>query len=114
MVSRRQFLKAGALSAGAAVPGSTALGAAREESLPPALAALKSRKREATPITRAEHYQRQERARQLMSENSLDAMVLMAGTSLQYFAGIRWWGGERTFALVMPVKGNAFYVCPAF
>ena len=114
MISRRQFLKAGGLSAGAAIPGSTALGAAREESLPPALAALKSRKREATPITRAERHQRQDRARQLMSENSLDAIVLMAGTSLQYFAGIRWWGGERTFALVLPAKGNAFYVCPAF
>ena len=49
-----------------------------------------------------------------MSENSLDAIVLMAGTSLQYLAGIRWWGGERTFALVLPAKGNAFYVCPAF
>ena len=114
MISRRQFLQAGALSAVTAIPGSTALGAAREESLPPALAALKSRKREATPITRAERHQRQDRARQLMSENSLDAIVLMAGTSLQYFAGIRWWGGERTFALVLPAKGNAFYVCPAF
>jgi Xaa-Pro dipeptidase len=114
MISRRQFLEAGVLSAGVVIPGSTALGAAREEPLPPSLAALKSRKREATPVTREERHQRQDRARQLMSENSLDAIVLMAGTSLQYFAGIRWWGGERTFALVLPAKGNAFYVCPAF
>ena len=114
MISRRQFLEAGVLSAAAAIPGSRALGAKAEESLPPSLAALKSRKREATPITREERHQRQDRARQLMSENSLDAIVLMAGTSLQYFAGIRWWGGERTFALVLPAKGNAFYVCPAF
>lgn len=114
MISRRRFLEAGVLSAGAAIPGSRALGAKGEESLPPSLAALKSRKREATPITREERHQRQDRARQLMSENSLDAIVLMAGTSLQYFAGIRWWGGERTFALVLPAKGNAFYVCPAF
>ncbi len=49
-----------------------------------------------------------------MAENSLDAIVLMEGTSLRYFAGIRWWGGERLFALVLPAKGNAFYVCPAF
>jgi Xaa-Pro dipeptidase len=41
-------------------------------------------------------------------------MVLMAGTSLNYFSGIRWWGGERLFALVLPAKGAAFYVCPAF
>ncbi len=49
-----------------------------------------------------------------MSENGLDAIVLMEGTSLKYFTGIRWWGGERTFALVLPAKGSAFYVCPGF
>jgi Xaa-Pro dipeptidase len=49
-----------------------------------------------------------------MTENSLDAILLMEGTSLKYFTGIRWWGGERTFAFVLPVKGPAFYVCPAF
>src|SRR5260370_24759590 len=38
----------------------------------------------------------------------------MEGTSLKYFTGIRWWGGERMFALVLPAKGAAFYVCPAF
>ena len=38
----------------------------------------------------------------------------MEGTSLRYFTGIRWWGGERTFALILPAKGAAFYVCPAF
>ncbi len=49
-----------------------------------------------------------------MSENSLDAIVLMEGTSLRYFTGIRWWGGERLFALVLPAKGASFYICPAF
>ena len=38
----------------------------------------------------------------------------MEGTSLEYFSGIRWWGGERFFAMVLPAKGAAFYVCPAF
>jgi len=38
----------------------------------------------------------------------------MSGTSLNYFTGIRWWGGERMFASVLPAKGKAFYVCPAF
>jgi Xaa-Pro dipeptidase len=49
-----------------------------------------------------------------MSENAIDAMVLMSGTSLNYFTGIRWWGSERMFAFVLPAKGSAFYVCPAF
>jgi len=115
MISRRKFLEAGSISAGLALASQAAVGkAASDPSLPPSLAALKSRKSEATAITREERQARQDRARELMKSNSLDAIVLMAGTSLQYFSGIRWWGGERTFALVLPAKGNAFYVCPGF
>jgi len=114
MISRRKFLGSGG-AAGLVLTSRGALGESpADTSLPPSIARLKSRKSEATPITREEREARQERARQLMKESSLDAIVLMAGTSLQYFAGIRWWGGERMFALVIPAKGNAFYVCPAF
>jgi Xaa-Pro dipeptidase len=115
MISRRRFLELGGVTAGiAAASNSLATQVADDVSLPPSLAQLKSRKNDATPITREERRARQERARQLMSENALDAIVLMEGTSLRYFTGIRWWGGERTFALVLPAKGAAFYVCPAF
>src|ERR1700688_51691 len=121
MISRRRFLEAGGVAAGvAAMSGSlTASGATTKEkadnpSLPPSIAALKSRKSEAVPITREERHERQERARRLMSENRLDAIVLMEGTSLKYFTGIHWWGGERLFAFVLPAKGSAFYICPAF
>ncbi|MFZ0772847.1 MAG: Xaa-Pro peptidase family protein [Candidatus Sulfotelmatobacter sp.] len=121
MISRRQFLEVGGAAAGVAAvsPRLLASAAARDEkpndsSLPPSLARLESRKGEASPITLEERSARLERARGLMSENALDAMVLMSGTSLNYFTGIRWWGGERMFALVLPAKGAAFYVCPAF
>lgn len=115
MISRRRFLEAGGVTAGLALTAPAAIGSTTSDnSLPPSLARLKSRKSEATPITREERQQRQERARQLMTESGSDAIVLMAGTSLQYFTGIRWWGGERTFALVLPAKGNSFYVCPGF
>jgi Xaa-Pro dipeptidase len=121
MISRRRFLEVGGIAAGvAALPHpSLASGAAAAEksptsSLPPSLARLMSRKSEATPITREERQLRQEHARKLMSENALDAIMLMEGTSLTYFTGIGWWGGERLFALVLPAKGAAFYVCPAF
>ena len=115
MISRRKFLEAGGVAAGLTVTSPAPIViAAGDDSLPPSIARLKSRKSEATPITREERQARHDRARQLMQENKLDAIVLMAGTSLQYFAGIRWWGGERMFALVLPAKGNAFYVCPAF
>src|SRR6202049_2429975 len=118
MISRRRFLEAGGVTAAMAVASRSLVNAPAaqdtDSSLPPSLAKLKSRKSEATPISREERHERQERARQLMTENALDAIVLMEGTSLRYFTGIRWWGGERTFALVLPAKAAAFYVCPAF
>ena len=118
MISRRRFLEVSGATAGMALASRSIVNAAAAQdadaSLPPSLAKLKSRKSEATPISRDERHARQERARQLMTENALDAIVLMEGTSLRYFTGIRWWGGERTFAQVLPAKGAAFYVCPAF
>ena len=117
MISRRQFLEAGSVTAVVAsrsllVPIATE--SRSDASLPPSLARLQSRREEAKPITREERQERQERARRLTTENALDAIVLMEGTSLRYFTGIRWWGGERVFALVLPAKSAPFYVCPAF
>jgi Xaa-Pro dipeptidase len=117
MISRRRFIEVGGLTAAIAAASHSLPAAAlsdEQASLPPSLAKLKSRKNEATPIPREERRQRQERARQLMTQNVLDAIVLMEGTSLRYFTGVHWWGGERLFALVLPARGAAFYVCPAF
>ncbi len=114
MISRRRFVQFGTLAA-AALP-SNALTAADQPCapLPPSIANLKSMKDQATPISNQERGARQERAHRLMAEQRIDAIVLMEGTSLNYFTGIRWWGGERLFAMVLPAKGNVFYVCPAF
>jgi Xaa-Pro dipeptidase len=117
MISRRRFLEVSCVAAGVTVSHPLRALAATEKSdasLPPSIARLTSRKGEAAPITREERHERQERARRLMIDNSLDAIVLTEGTSLKYFTGIRWWGGERLFALVLPAKDAAFYVCPAF
>jgi Xaa-Pro dipeptidase len=121
MISRRRFLEVSSVAAGIAAASHSSLASASatedkpdNSSLPPSIARLKSRRSEADPITREERHERQDRARKLMSENALDAIVLMEGTSLRYFTGMRWWGGERLFALVLPAKGAPFYVCPAF
>jgi Xaa-Pro dipeptidase len=117
MISRRRFLEIGGVAASTALASrsfATTNAEADDSSLPPSIAQLKSRKNEAVPISLDERRERQEHVRKLMSESGLDAIVLMAGTSLQYFTGIRWWGGERMFALILPEKGTAFYVCPAF
>ncbi len=116
MVSRRRFLQAGTIAAGASLVTLPASLRAEAECapLPPSIARLKSMKDLATPITVDERAARQEKARQLMAANHLDAILLADGTSLNYFAGVQWWGSERLFAMVLPAKGHAFCVCPAF
>jgi len=115
MISRRRFLTSSTLAVGAsaAIPG-IAHATERPDSLPPAIAAMRSRHDEARPITSEERLARQEKARRLMKENGLSAILLTPGTSLRYFTGIHWEGGERLFAIVLPLKGDAFYVAPAF
>jgi Xaa-Pro dipeptidase len=116
MISRRHFVQLGSMSG--AVLGVTSFAQNRVEgsqsALPRSIAVLNSMKEQAKPITPEERAARQEKARHLMESNRIDAVLLMEGTSLDYFTGIRWWGGERLFAMVLPAKGAAFYVCAAF
>jgi Xaa-Pro dipeptidase len=117
MLSRRRFLSATATAAALpvfAVTNESALAASSPAGLPPALAALKNRRAEAQPISVAERGKRFERAQELMRAQQMDAIVLIGGTSLVYFTGIRWWNSERLFVCVLPQKGAPFYVCPAF
>lgn len=127
MVTRRSFVRVSSLAAGASVatacgsgsPASTATAAASAQApavspLPPSIAVLTSMKDQAQPITAEERRGRIEKARRLMSERGVDALMLTGGTSLVYFSGMHWGLSERLFAMVLPVKGDAFYVCPAF
>ena len=115
--TRRNFLQtAGLATTGLLIPADSALAAQSEAQrfVPAPIARLKSRRSEATPITTAEREERVARARHLMADNKLDAILLIGGTSLEYFTNIHWWLSERLFAWILPAKGNAFYVCPAF
>jgi Xaa-Pro dipeptidase len=116
MVSRRRFLQAATVTAGAGLAAFTPTLSTEEPyaPLPSPIASLKSMKDLATPISIDERAAWQERARQLMAGNRIDALLLMESTSLNYFAGMQWWGGERLFALVLPAKGRALCICPAF
>jgi Xaa-Pro dipeptidase len=115
-LSRRHFLETAGIATAVTLarPGNAFAQAESTSKLPEPIARLKSRRDEAKPITTAEREQRIERARQLMAENKIDAVMVMGGTSLVYFSNIHWWMSERTFALILPVKGSPFYVCPGF
>lgn len=111
MLSRRSFL--GCFAAGVALPD---VAAAQQPAaaLPPSVAALTPMRDGVQPISAAERRGRVDKARRLMGEQKIDALMLTGGTSLVYFSGIQWGLSERLFAMVLPVKGEAFYVCPAF
>ena len=68
----------------------------------------------APPITDEERLARIEKARRLMSQHGIDAMVLEGGTSMYYYTGVRWGNSERTFAVVIPVRGELAWVTPGF
>jgi Xaa-Pro dipeptidase len=121
MISRRGFLRVagGAAAIGIVAPtsswGEAIADAGDANSLPAPIAALPSFAGKATPITNDERRARIERAKELMGQNKLDAIVLANNsTSSMYFANIGLNGGERLWALVIPAKAKPFVVCPAF
>jgi Xaa-Pro dipeptidase len=49
-----------------------------------------------------------------MKEFGLGAVVLEPGPAMLYLTGVRWGRSERTFAVVLPEKGEPVYVLPGF
>ena len=127
MISRRHFLGAStAAAAGAALTAPEALlghetpgGETPDygdisQPVPPSIARLSSWAERARPISTEERAGRVEQAKSLMRENGMSAMALTGGTSMVYFTNVNWGGSERMFTVIVPVRGDAFVVCPAF
>jgi Xaa-Pro dipeptidase len=117
-ISRRRFVQTTALAATAAytVPAAAQRGGQGGPAtpVPDSIRALKPFPGKAAPITDEERLGRIEKARRLMAENGIGAIVLETGTSMTYFANVRWGLSERPFLLVIPQKGELAYVCPGF
>ena len=113
-MKRRSFLKIGSVAAGAALLPEFASAEQFDANVPPSVAALKPMRDDVQPITADERRGRIEKARKLMADHKIDALMLTGGTSLVYFSGMQWGLSERLLAMVLPLKGDAFYVCPAF
>ena len=117
-MNRRLFLALTAASYGVAPATLFAQrgrgGAVMTGPLPPSIAALTSMRDRAKPITVEERKARIDRAKALMAEQKIDAIVLAGGTSLTYFTGMRWGNSERLTAVIIPRVGNPYVVTPAF
>ncbi|MEG1678863.1 MAG: Xaa-Pro peptidase family protein [Stenotrophomonas sp.] len=68
----------------------------------------------APAICAEERVQRLQRARALMREQGVDALLVSAGSSLRWFCGVPWGGTERLVALLLTLEGEPLLICPAF
>lgn len=75
---------------------------------------LKSRRSEAVAISNDERQARIDRAQRLMRENKLNSIAVAGGSTLEYFSNIRWGNSERLFIMILPARGEPFFVAPAF
>ncbi|MET1082481.1 MAG: Xaa-Pro peptidase family protein [Burkholderiales bacterium] len=114
---RRRFLKysaAAGLAAGASACRNERIEAQVDNAVPPSIRALKPMTDGIVPITLDERRTRIEKARRLMAENRIDAILVEGGTSMFYFTAVPWGQSERPFAAIIPARGEFAWVCPGF
>ena len=96
-IDRRNFLRIAAGAVGALGVGAGAIGnagASQASSVTPGkespIGKLKPMLQGIAPISKEERLARIEKARKLMSENKIDAILMEGGTSLSYYTGTAW------------------------
>ena len=104
-MTRRTFIvTASAAASVAAAPQGSA------PAIPESISSLKPMTEGVQPITDEERHARIEKARRLMRENKLSAVVLEGGSSMFYFTGTRWPQSDRIFALILPAAGDLVWI----
>ena len=106
-VSRRRFFGMTAASAALAAGARAATAAPQTAGLQPLTA-------NAQPITAQERAARVAKLQGLMQQQKVAALLVEAGSSLDYFTGITWWRSERTTAALIPAQGKTVVVTPFF
>jgi Xaa-Pro dipeptidase len=66
------------------------------------------------PISSEERLQRLAKARTLMQQHGIGAIIVESGPSLDYLTGVQWWRSERLTAAVIPAVGEPIIVTPFF
>jgi Xaa-Pro dipeptidase len=128
-MNRRSFARLFSAAAGGVAIGATRAGAqsgsdffpaSRDNgqgdgcTLPAPIAALKPMTSGVVPISDDERRARIEKARRLMVERGIGALVMEPGSSMVYYTGVKWGLSERPFVLVIPASGEPAFVTPAF
>ena len=103
---RRLFLGSAALTVAPLLPGPLFA--------TPDTGGLRKITDDAAPISVAERLLRIDRARRLMREQAIDAVVIEPGASLVYFTGVEWRRSERLTAAILFATGDAVIITPFF
>jgi Xaa-Pro dipeptidase len=115
--SRRRFFQTAVAGALVVTPKlSRAAAKILDDSAASPFSALKPLDGRVHPVEVEEFSKRIELAQRLMSDAApkYDALFFAPGTSLYYFAGVRWGLSERLLGLVIPRAGRPILVVPAF
>jgi Xaa-Pro dipeptidase len=115
-LTRREFTAAltglvGASGATGSTPDSSATDPCN---LPAPIRSLSSMTGGVAPIGDGERRDRIAKAQRLMTDQGIGALLLEPAASTYYYTGVRWSLSERTFAMVLPAKGELAWVCPGF
>jgi Xaa-Pro dipeptidase len=114
-MDRRSFLKVTAAAAGTALAGGESLASGKTNAVREGpLSRLGPMTEGIVPISDAERKTRIDKARRIMVENGIDAVVMEGGSSLEYFTAVSWWNSERVFVWILPARGEMAWVCPKF
>jgi Xaa-Pro dipeptidase len=106
-VSRRAFF-------GMTITGAALAASSRVYATDSRAKSLTSLTKGAQPITAQEHAARIAKVQSLMQQRKVAALLVEAGSSLEYFTGIHWWRSERTTAALIPAEDVVVVVTPFF
>ena len=105
-MSKRDFLKlTGAAGVASALPAAASAASHSD---------FRDMTGDAVPISVDERKSRVAKAQRLMAESDIDAVLIEAGTALNYFTGVRWWRSERFTGVIIPREGELAFVTPYF
>jgi Xaa-Pro dipeptidase len=104
-LSRRVFLASTAAAFARGIHAQTS-------PIPAAIRDLKPMTGGVQPISDEERRGRIEKARRLMREHQLGAVIMESGSSMFYFTGTRGVAGDSMFALVLPLRGEPVWIVP--
>jgi Xaa-Pro dipeptidase len=111
-MKRRDFLVSAAIGAAGMARAQRAQ-APNPAAVPDTIKTLRPMTAGIQPISAGERQDRIEKARRLMRDNQLGAIVMESGSSMFYFTGVRRPADDRLFALVLPAKGEPAWIVPA-